>query len=150
MSLWDIKRLCVDDFASSSHRKKLFLQLEEFVQRFLREDIPCEVWVDGSYMTKKPEPEDIDVAVKIDCDVADRLNASQRLLVDQANMEDYISHIDSYVFTAFDREHPLFGSDADEQDSWALQWSREHSQVWLKGFAVLRLGETYVGLRVRS
>jgi hypothetical protein len=149
MSLQELRVLCVERFAPNPHRETLFNRLQDFVGRFHRADIPCEMWINGSFLTSKVDPSDVDLSVKIDLDVADNLSVTQRLLVDEANKAEYIIGIDSFVFTAYPRDHPLFDSEINERDSWAEQWGREHSQLWLKGIAVIRLGETSVGLRIR-
>ena len=149
LDLSELQRIGVYAFAERAKRERLYYALEELVQRFLREGIPCEMWIDGSFLTEKPEPDDIDVAVKIDLDVSENLNASQRLLVDDANEAEYIQGIDSFVFVSYPRGHDLYGSDLDERETWAEQFGMEHAQVWCKGLAVLRLGETSVGLRIR-
>ncbi|WP_367168950.1 DUF6932 family protein [Escherichia coli] len=60
-----LKSYCVDCFPSSSRRGMLycnFIQLLESI-RELSAQYGCftEIWVDGSYTTSKPEPDDIDI-----------------------------------------------------------------------------------------
>ena len=40
----------------------------------------CELWVNGSFLTEKPEPSDLDVIVKFDYDVTLNLTADQKTL----------------------------------------------------------------------
>lgn len=149
MDLMGVKRMCLDPFPGSPTRRSLYYAFEELLQRFLVEKIPCEFWVDGSFLTQKIDPQDVDVAIKIDHDVTSSLTASQRLLVDDANEAEFIKGIDSYVFVALPRHHEHFGTALDERETWAEQFGLEHSERWCKGLAVLRLGETSVGLRIR-
>ena len=59
----------------------------------------------------------------------------------------YNERIDSFVFTCLRRDHPEFEAVEDERSEWARLYSVEHGDFWLKGVAVLRPGETDVGLR---
>lgn len=148
VTLWDLKRICVDPFERSASRAKLFWKLEEFVQRFLLAGIPCEMVINGSFLTEKVDPSDIDVAVNLDLDVADNLNDEQFALTNEVNSENFIDGIDSFVETVFPLGHPLHGAEGYDRP-WSEEWGREHNGEYLKGVAVLRLGETDVGLRIR-
>jgi hypothetical protein len=149
LSLSDIEHLCVKDFQASSTRQKLFDSLGKMVNDFNGLNIPCDMLLDGSFFTEKIDPKDVDVAVRIDVDFHDTLNQIQNNLIDLANTESYIDGIDSYVYVAYPRDHPLYNSGIDEKETWAEMWGCEHSKKWLKGLAILRLGESDVGLRIR-
>jgi hypothetical protein len=63
----DLHQLLVADFPSSKRRPTLWSNLlwlrEELSNRSL---VPCSLWLDGSYLTKKVEPDDIDLIVEMD------------------------------------------------------------------------------------
>lgn len=149
LSFADIQTLCVSNFGHSRHRQALFLHLEEFVQRYLRLQLPCEIWIDGSFMTEKPDPSDVDVLVQLDADVAERLTAEQRLLIDETNDGVFLPHVDSFVDTIYPRGHLLREGLDDGDRTWAEQFGLENSDRYLKGIAVIALWETDVGLRLR-
>lgn len=146
MSLPQVERMCVTALGNRPSRVKHFINLERFVQDFLVARIPCEVWVDGSFLTEKPDPDDVDIVALLNADVADALTSDQRALVDAANEPDYLPGIDSFVDTLYPRGHPLF---MDDDRTWGEQYGLENSDQWLKGYAILRLWETDVGLRIR-
>lgn len=133
-----------------SCRERLFLGLEELVQQFLRARIPCEFWVDGSFLTDKEQPDDIDVSIFVDLDVREGMSAEQEDLIEKANEMGYIGGVDSFVFVVYPRGHELFRSELDEGHDWGRQYGLENSEFWLKGFVVMRLWETDVGLRICS
>jgi hypothetical protein len=149
MNLGDIERLCVHPFTGTARarREKLFYALEELVQEVIRVKLRCTTFVDGSFLTAKPEPGDVDVLINIDEDVMQNLNFEQRSLVDALNMEVYISLIDSLAVVTYPRGHPFFGTTLDVGNA-GDAYGLEHARVWLKGIAVLRFGETDVGLRI--
>jgi hypothetical protein len=151
MTLEQIKALCVDAFSNRARRSELFHHFEELVQSFLVGGIPCEIWLDGSFLTEKEAPRDLDVTVIIEADVATNLSADQQKLVDIAGEGRFNDAVDSFVFSRLPREDPNFGDDlADPAYSWGEQYGRETSEQWLKGFVVMMLRETNVGLRLRS
>jgi hypothetical protein len=148
MTLQQIEALCVAQFSGTSraHRERLFYALEEVVQRLLRANIRCDVFVDGSFLTEKPEPEDVDIIVATESCVFDALDEAQHQVVEALNTEPN-ALVDSISITTYPREHPHRGYGLDGE-SWIEGYGIEHAQVYLKGYAVLRLWETDVGNRI--
>lgn len=129
----------------------LFLHLEQVVQELLTAGIACEVWIDGSFLTEKDEPNDLDVTIILDADVPDILNEIQLGLIQTLQEGQFSERVDSFVFVKKLRDDPDFGDElADPAYSWGEQYGLECGEAWLKGFAVLRLRETNVGLRLCS
>lgn len=151
MSLSDVEALCVIPFDGDARKKreKLFYGLEQLCQDILVVKLNCTMFVDGSFFTEKPLPDDVDVLINIESDVMQNLLLEQRLLVDAVNRSYYIDGVDCFAFEAYHRGHQFFGTILDignAGDAYGL----EHAKVWLKGLAVLRFGETDVGLRICS
>ena len=69
-ALSDIKQHFVDEFPNSKTRVRLFSNLEKYVNQLQDEVFPWfEVWVDGSFVTKKEDPKDVDVVTLLDYQV---------------------------------------------------------------------------------
>ncbi|CNI99638.1 TPA: hypothetical protein ACPZMC_004236 [Yersinia enterocolitica] len=68
----EIKTLCVDAFPKSARRSMLYCNYIQLMSdvRSLNQQFKCflELWVDGSFTTEKPEPDDIDILLVIDFD----------------------------------------------------------------------------------
>ena len=64
-SLDDVRKLCVDPFPNSNRRPLIWDRFEPFVSQLTALGLPFEMWIDGSYLSEKPEPEDIDVVLFI-------------------------------------------------------------------------------------
>ncbi len=66
-TLEEVKTLCVENFPNSATRSTIF---DSFVENFIipltNTGLMCDVWVDGSFITEKENPEDIDVLVEFD------------------------------------------------------------------------------------
>lgn len=72
-----LKRLCVDSLPKSLRRNDLcckYIQYMKFI-RDINLQIKCfsEVWIDGSFSTEKPEPDDIDLLLVLDYQALNQL-----------------------------------------------------------------------------
>ena len=149
MFLADVKTLFVDPFPSHQRRLHLYQQFEQFVQEYLVAGIPCDVWLDGSFLTENPEPKDIDTSVMIEPAVEVDLTQSQHELIDRTNDAYFGPDVDAFAYILKERGDPDY---ADEElnpgRTWNETFGLEHSKQWLKGFGVLKLRENDVGLRI--
>ena len=151
MNLNEVKLRFVDAFKNNQRRRHLFQLLEAFIQEILVSGIPCDVWLDGSLLTEKPNPSDLDVTVIVDDDVTNRLTPEQKALIDRISNGQMGVDIDSFAFNKLDCGHPDYMDEhLDPAYSWGEQYGLETSEQWLKGFVIMRLRETNVGLRIRS
>jgi hypothetical protein len=149
MTIVELRRLCVDPFTGPalSRRKMLYYGLEQLHQSLLVAKIPCQIIVDGSFLTAKPEPGDIDVKVYIENDCHETLSDDQLILFNEINDDGNIPNLDSTAWVIYARGHECFGTALDPRNQ-GEDYGLEHGEVWLKGYAVLRLWETNVGLRI--
>jgi len=67
MTVEQLYECCVSSFSPNhARREHLFLQLTDFLIYFQSLGFsPAEVWVDGSFLTQKPEPGDIDLLITV-------------------------------------------------------------------------------------
>jgi predicted nucleotidyltransferase len=56
----------VNSFEQNERRKYLADRLRVYLEKFSELEIKAEIWVDGSYSTHKPEPDDIDILIVFD------------------------------------------------------------------------------------
>ncbi len=66
MSLADLRLLCVNRFSSSITRPSIMDGLEKVVYELNKSGLHLEVWVDGSFTTEKLNPDDSDIAIRVD------------------------------------------------------------------------------------
>jgi hypothetical protein len=66
MSVEDVKLFFVDRFPESVRRKMIFDKFLQFLENILRLDIITELWLNGSFVTEKPDPGDIDAVAFFD------------------------------------------------------------------------------------
>lgn len=147
MTLAEFASLCVAPFPGSASRPALFAELERLVSDLDAAGIPCELWVDGSFLTEKPDPADIDLTVVVHVEAMDAL--PQHVADDLINTfnggKRYSPALDTFIAVQFRKEDPR--SRADRSSYWSGWWSRGRDES-LKGYAVIKLGETDVGLRL--
>ena len=55
----NFKEIFVDSFTTSQNRVPIFEMLVNFFQEVFSYGIPDEVWIDGSYVTSKINPNDV-------------------------------------------------------------------------------------------
>lgn len=64
-TLEEIAVLCVDAFPLSASRTRLMVGLRAMVGLLTADGIRGNLWIDGSFVTKKLEPDDVDVVLEI-------------------------------------------------------------------------------------
>ena len=143
-----LTRQCVGRFGTSASRPRLMTALSVFVVGLEELVGTCDVWVDGSFMTEKQEPEDIDLSVMVEGAVFDQLAADlQNELLSLASDQPLRPDLHTFVVVTRPRDHPGHHLAEDLRAYFAQLWSVTRVGS-LKGIAVLRLGETDVGLRL--
>src|SRR5690242_5545325 len=65
MTLAALRKLCVDNFSLSATRNHIMTELEAVCLSMSLALIKAEVWIDGSFVTKKIDPMDVDLVVVI-------------------------------------------------------------------------------------
>jgi hypothetical protein len=78
MDLASLRRLAVDRFPYSFTRHTVMTSLESVVAHINQSSIAGQIWVDGSFLTEKLEPEDVDMLLAITAATFRALNAAQR------------------------------------------------------------------------
>lgn len=150
LSLSEIFEQFVRGRRNEAHRERLFLSLEEFVQKLLVAKIPCELRIDGSFLTEKEMPSDVDVIILVESDINAQLSEAQDEILYNINLGQVPTGVDAAVYTIYNSGHKDFGTSLDVGREWAQDYGLENSGFWLKGYVVLRLWQADVGLRVCS
>jgi hypothetical protein len=81
----------VTAFPTSSLRRPIFTRFVTLLNLLSDLGLSCQAWLDGSYLTEKPEPDDIDIALLVDDDILGRLTPSA--------LDTYNSLIDNHFET---------------------------------------------------
>lgn len=98
MDIGGLRRLCVDRFPDSFTRGGIMTNLEAIVQRINQSGIRAQLWINGSFLTEKLNPEDADIAMIVEAATFASMSPSQRLFFDGFRTNSlFASHkIDNY------------------------------------------------------
>lgn len=147
MRMDDLHKLAVLNFPTSATRSVLFQELSRLHSDLEAANVVCELWIDGSFLTEKIDPNDIDLTFS--CFASDFDNLDQVLRNDIMTIlnggKQYSKQLDTYICFRFLRTDPR--SMADNTNYWSEKWGIGWDD-YLTGFVVIKLGETDVGLNL--
>jgi hypothetical protein len=121
------QRLCADRFPYSTTRPRILKNVEAIVSDVNVQGIQGEIWVDGSFLTEKLNPDDADIALVIAATALRALTPTQR------------SYFDAFRKTSlYDRykidNYGLAIDASDPQGQWLYAY-------WLRQFGFSRSNE---------
>lgn len=119
-SLVEFVERYIAGFPSSISREEIFAGYLRYCSMLYQFDIVISNFVDGSYITNKVDPGDVDMVLLIDGPKADRLSPLQRQQFVTEKMAKALYHCDSYVvpvFTEEDQRRPI-------TDYWYEYWKK--------------------------
>ena len=139
MSLSEVRTLCVDSFPSSTTRQQIIEGLEKIIAALKSKNIPGEVWIDGSFVTGKMNPKDVDLVLRCPAEFYENSTQDQRDTVDwlQSNLkEEYLC--DSYCFMEWPEGHSNYWLGEYMYSYWMRQFGFSRGSE-MKGIAVVPL-----------
>jgi hypothetical protein len=139
LSLEEVARVCVDLFPLSGTRATLMHGLEQFVQHLVAAGVVCDVWIDGSFLTEKIDPADVDVIVRCDHTIYDAGTTEQRDALDWVIENQKVTlRCDSYALFNYTAGHPLHTEGEWWYSYWLVKWGFNRVED-PKGIAVISL-----------
>ncbi len=117
--------------------------LAEVVERLSAYQVAGELWVDGSFLTEKINPGDVDIVLRVPSSVYDDGTIEQRRTIDWIgeNLKEY-NLCDSYVFPEFPENDPNYLLGKQRRDYWSNLFGYSRGRT-PKGIAVIELaGDT--------
>jgi hypothetical protein len=141
----ELSALCVDGFPLSQSRPRILQGLRSLVEKLVAEGLELDLWADGSFLTLKDEPGDVDFVLRLDLQVASRLTGSQIALLQWLGTRDLAVRAqikqdygcDPYVFVDVPTSHPFSGG-VDLRQYWLTQFGADRSNN-PKGIATLSI-----------
>lgn len=144
MTLAEVKTLCVTSFPASTRRGMIFAGLTSFLSEMSANGLVGDVWLDGSFVTKKPEPSDCDLVVSADSGKLEDLLPKQQDLMRRRFRTEHdqtkiVYHCDVYLFPVYPLIHTLHAAvTLSQRTYWEDQFGFDHSKK-AKGMAVVKL-----------
>lgn len=140
LTLAELRALCVDRFPDSETRERIMTGLEQVIGRIEDAGIQVDVWINGSFLTEKRDPNDSDIALRISSSVAETLSEEQESVLAwvKSNLKNKL-YCDSYIFFVY----PNDDSRADFGKWMEAYWTRQFGFSRgdnVKGIAVVQTG----------
>ncbi|WP_254510927.1 DUF6932 family protein [Anatilimnocola floriformis] len=138
--LGQIRLRCVtaEQFRNSTVRDKWMNRLEMIAERMTLANVNGELWVDGSFVTTKLNPRDLDVCFYVKAELLEQGNKIQREAVKWFDRLQITHGVDAYISTIFSVTDPRHEETLNDYLFWKNLWgtSRNNSP---QGIVVLRL-----------
>lgn len=124
----------VTAFPNSQTRKQLFENYLHYIYRFQDEVFPFfEQYINGSFVTKKENPKDIDIVTFLDFEVYLKREKSKTLdKFWSFSLEG--EGIDAYLVEDFPENHPEFSVTKLSRTKWENLYNSDRQQIHKKGF----------------
>ncbi len=140
MTIDQLRDLCVSRFPDSATRSKIMDGLEKVIAKLTAAGIQAEIWVNGSFLTAKRDPDDTDIVLRVDASVYDSGTDGQRAVLDWVKSNLKNDHLcDSYVFYVFAPHDQRAVLNDYNHAYWIRQYGFSRGKE-LKGIAVLKIG----------
>jgi hypothetical protein len=134
-----LRKLCVDPFPDSKTRPAIMDGLDELVSVLRAHRIRGELWIDGSFLTCKVDPNDSDVVLRLDWTFIEAASSGQLAALRWINSDLVETHrCDIYQFVEYPEDHPSFWVGEYLHAYWMRQWGFDRHDN-LKGIAVVEL-----------
>lgn len=135
-----LRALCVDArrFQKSTSRARLMDRLSSLIGSTTRLGIVGEFWIDGSFLTEKLDPKDVDLSLRIQASVYDQGTPEQIKFMDWLTEIHDTEQIDGYLQLEFPVDDPNYALGISNHDYWKKQWGISRTGV-PKGIAVVKL-----------
>lgn len=138
MTLPELRQLCVGGFPLSTGRDPLMCSLEALCTAASVALISSEIWVDGSFLTKKIEPRDVDIVVVVQSSSLPG-TAVQQVVLKKIHQQQFINPVrcDSYLLVQYPSGDPNYQLSEVMRAYWIRQFCFARNQD-MKGLAVIR------------
>lgn len=138
LSIEDFEDIFVNSFDESSTRLKIFENYKRFIETFKAEVTPnFKQWINGSFVTNKPNPKDIDFVTIIPHDIYNQ----KRDLIDgkfRLRGAKQVFEVDAYTIETYPKNHKNYSIskiDLVYWDNWFSKSKRNrHGKTFPKGY----------------
>lgn len=138
-TLEELETLCVDPFPTSTTRKAIMTGFRAVVDKLDAAGIVGELWVDGSFVTAKPDPDDTDVVLRMQSSFSDNCTPEQEAAIAWFEGDLYTTFkCHSFVIVEFPEGDPNYWVGEYAYCYWMKQWGFARNED-TKGIALIQL-----------
>ena len=140
MSIVELRKLCVTRFDTSITRRGIMAGFVKIVKKLNAAGTLGEIWVNGSFVTEKIDPEDVDILIRVASNVYAG-NPAIRAAVDWASADELCDthSCDSYKWIEYNEGHPLFRKSEEDRRYFTPRWRGHVEGYTVKGVVVVSL-----------
>lgn len=134
IALWQLDTIFLEPFGENEQRKQLINRLNAYLSEFLYLGLNAELWIDGSFSTHKPEPQDIDVVFLLDENEIQNLNDRKQKLFEELFLNREIIKARYSVDVYF-----IDKNDETEKQKWIITYGFDTKKINSKGIYKIQL-----------
>ncbi len=110
------------------------------IDRLVAVKVVGQLWVNGSFLTEKIDPEDADLLLRIPSGFLERISAEQKETVEWFldRERKATHHCDSYIWVEYPQDHDLHMLSERNREYWMRQYGLSRGKM-PKGIAVIEL-----------
>ncbi|SEI90849.1 hypothetical protein SAMN04244572_04133 [Azotobacter beijerinckii] len=132
-TLDDLRQLTVQGFPESTRRPALFSALTIYLELLENTGLKASVWIDGSFMCTKREPDDIDIVVVYDPSSANKISESAMPVVNSLLNTNHVKA--RFGLHVFD----VASDDPEGMGFWFQTFGTQRDERTPKGLAELKV-----------
>lgn len=146
LKLDEIRHIFVDAFPESETRKRLFENYLDWVFDFQRDIFPYFTqWIDGSFVTQKLNPKDIDFVTFLDWKVYE-IREKYKALDKFWSFSNEDKGLDAYIMAEFPEKHNRHKEFLSVWSGWSMRYGHtrkdEQQRAYPKGFIQVIFSKT--------
>lgn len=147
VSLTELEELCVTRFPLSRTRSKIFEGFRHVIDRIAACGMSYDLWLNGSFLTEKIDPADVDLVAWIPSHFYDDGTAQQRgAIIDWLTSPDNEPrtqhHCDTHAEPIYPADSPFHYMVAGAIEHWQSIYGKAVESGESKGIAIVSLKET--------
>lgn len=141
MTAQDLKALAADKFQHSTRRAGLWANFQKLLNKLAGLKLPCEIWVDGSFLTEKPDPSDVDFVVDVPIAAIAGADAAQAEILEKLAKKKFkkTDQLHSFVMFTAPVGHLAHADSLRAHDQWRKDFGFSYVNKAPKGIALIEV-----------
>jgi predicted nucleotidyltransferase len=83
ISMGNLENIFVFPFNDNTRRNYITRRFRDYIEKFSEVGLKAEIWIDGSYSTKKPDPSDMDILIVFDVNEVNQLPLDKQSILSE-------------------------------------------------------------------
>lgn len=134
--------MLVASFPKSATRPDLWQNFLWLIDQMRKLGLRCKLWIDGSFVTEKIDPDDIDFIADFDFDFLNSLNVSQGEFVERLHKQEFRPaprKLHSFIKFSAPVMHKRWPESEQQRLQWEKDWGRSLRKKTPKGIIIFEV-----------